>query len=126
MRNTGFRYRCVQSCQGSARCCPEALPPPAFRDGGKQQPHQRHSGKPRSRYALNHSGDNTDDQDGDSRFSDILATILATKSDMCGQKFELKIDNVRFVGHPTLLQHALGQEGTQSFPAPRHRIYNKD
>lgn len=28
---------------------------------------------------------------------------------MCGQKFELKIDNVRFVGHPTLLQHALGQ-----------------
>lgn len=44
------------------------------------------------------------------RFSDvILATILATKSDMCGKKFELKIDNVRFVGHPTLLQHALGQ-----------------
>lgn len=40
------------------------------------------------------------------RFSDIiLATILATKSDMCGKKFELKIDNVRFVGHPTLLQH---------------------
>ena len=28
---------------------------------------------------------------------------------MCGQKFELKIDNVRFVGHPTLLQHGLGQ-----------------
>jgi hypothetical protein len=44
------------------------------------------------------------------RFSDvILATILATKSEMCGQKFELKIDNVRFVGHPTLLQHGLGQ-----------------
>lgn len=34
---------------------------------------------------------------------------MATKSEMCGQKFELKIDNVRFVGHPTLLQHALGQ-----------------
>lgn len=44
------------------------------------------------------------------RFSDvILATILATKSDMCGKKFELKIDNIRFVGHPTLLQHAFGQ-----------------
>lgn len=44
------------------------------------------------------------------RFSDvILATILATKSDMCGKKFELKIDNVRFVGHPTLLQHGFGQ-----------------
>lgn len=34
---------------------------------------------------------------------------MATKSEMCGQKFELKIDNVRFVGHPTLLQHGLGQ-----------------
>lgn len=46
------------------------------------------------------------------RFSDvILATILATKSEMCGKKFELKIDNVRFVGHPTLLQHAFGQVG---------------
>ncbi|XP_035939418.1 GATOR1 complex protein NPRL3 isoform X3 [Halichoerus grypus] len=79
--------------------------------------------KPRSRYAVNNTGDHADDQDGDSSepcpptderlvagFSDvILATILATKSEMCGQKFELKIDNVRFVGHPTLLQHALGQ-----------------
>ncbi|KAM7151680.1 GATOR1 complex protein NPRL3 isoform 4-T4 [Macrochelys suwanniensis] len=81
------------------------------------------AGKPRSRYAVNSTNDNTEDQDGDSReqcpltdeqlvsgFSDvILATILATKSDMCGKKFELKIDNVRFVGHPTLLQHVLGQ-----------------
>ncbi|EPY85319.1 nitrogen permease regulator 3-like protein isoform 1 [Camelus ferus] len=66
--------------------------------------------KPRSRYAVNGTGDHAEDQDGDSKFSDvILATILATKSEMCGQKFELKIDNVRFVGHPTLLQHALGQ-----------------
>ncbi|CAO2642411.1 GATOR complex protein NPRL3, partial [Lemmus lemmus] len=66
--------------------------------------------KPRSRYAVNNTGEHVDDQDGDSRFSDvILATILATKSEMCGQKFELKIDNVRFVGHPTLLQHGLGQ-----------------
>ncbi|XP_036945312.1 GATOR complex protein NPRL3 isoform X3 [Acanthopagrus latus] len=75
--------------------------------------------KQRSPYALNTAGDGLEDQDGDSReqspltdeqlvagFSDIiLATILATKSDMCGKKFELKIDNVRFVGHPTLLQH---------------------
>ncbi|GAB5583293.1 GATOR complex protein NPRL3 isoform X1 [Prionailurus iriomotensis] len=52
-------------------------------------------------------------------FSDvILATILATKSEMCGQKFELKIDNVRFVGHPTLLQHALGQV-SKTDPSPK-------
>ncbi|XP_070294997.1 GATOR1 complex protein NPRL3 isoform X2 [Salvelinus sp. IW2-2015] len=66
--------------------------------------------KQRSPYALNTTGDVLEDPDGDSRFSDIiLATILATKSDMCGKKFELKIDNVRFVGHPTLLQHPLNQ-----------------
>ncbi|XP_047389396.1 GATOR complex protein NPRL3 isoform X2 [Sciurus carolinensis] len=75
--------------------------------------------KPRSRYAVNNAGDHADDQDGDSRFSDvILATILATKSEMCGQKFELKIDNVRFVGHPTLLQHALGQV-SKTDPSPK-------
>ncbi|XP_069919862.1 GATOR1 complex protein NPRL3 isoform X6 [Oryctolagus cuniculus] len=37
---------------------------------------------------------------------------------MCGQKFELKIDNVRFVGHPTLLQHALGQI-SKTDPSPK-------
>ncbi|XP_049495002.1 GATOR complex protein NPRL3 isoform X3 [Panthera uncia] len=88
--------------------------------------------KPRSRYAVNNTGDHADDQDGDSSepcpptderlvagFSDvILATILATKSEMCGQKFELKIDNVRFVGHPTLLQHALGQV-SKTDPSPK-------
>ncbi|XP_076998471.1 GATOR1 complex protein NPRL3 isoform X3 [Tamandua tetradactyla] len=75
--------------------------------------------KPRSRYAVNSTGDHSDDQDGDSRFSDvILATILATKSEMCGQKFELKIDNVRFVGHPTLLQHGLGQV-SKTDPSPK-------
>ncbi|XP_036135069.1 GATOR complex protein NPRL3 isoform X4 [Molossus molossus] len=88
--------------------------------------------KPRSRYAVNNTGDHAEDQDGDSSepcpltdeqlvagFSDvILATILATKSEMCGQKFELKIDNVRFVGHPTLLQHALGQV-SKTDPSPK-------
>ncbi|NWX07902.1 NPRL3 protein, partial [Caloenas nicobarica] len=78
--------------------------------------------KPRSRYAVNSSGDTTEDQDGHSRFSDvILATILATKSDMCGKKFELKIDNVRFVGHPTLLQHALGQV-SKTDPSPKREM----
>ncbi|XP_054849233.1 GATOR complex protein NPRL3 isoform X2 [Eublepharis macularius] len=80
------------------------------------------TGKPRSRYAVNSIGDSVEDQDGDSRFSDvILATILATKSDMCGKKFELKIDNVRFVGHPTLLQHAFGQI-SKTDPSPKREM----
>ncbi|XP_069426524.1 GATOR1 complex protein NPRL3 isoform X2 [Ovis canadensis] len=75
--------------------------------------------KPRSRYAVNSAGEHAEEQDGDPRFSDvILATILATKSEMCGQKFELKIDNVRFVGHPTLLQHTLGQV-SKTDPSPK-------
>ncbi|XP_052515273.1 GATOR complex protein NPRL3 isoform X3 [Budorcas taxicolor] len=79
----------------------------------------RVNSKPRSRYAVNSAGEHAEDQDGDPRFSDvILATILATKSEMCGQKFELKIDNVRFVGHPTLLQHTLGQV-SKTDPSPK-------
>ncbi|XP_059893774.1 GATOR complex protein NPRL3 isoform X1 [Gadus macrocephalus] len=93
--------------------------------------------KQRSPYALvNTTGDVLEDQDGDSReqtpltdeqlvsgFSDIiLATILATKSDICGKKFELKIDNVRFVGHPTLLQHPHVIQVSKSDPSPKREM----
>uniref|UniRef100_A0A3B3QCY1 GATOR complex protein NPRL3 n=1 Tax=Paramormyrops kingsleyae TaxID=1676925 RepID=A0A3B3QCY1_9TELE len=79
--------------------------------------------KQRSPYALNPSGDASEDPDGDSRFSDIiLATILATKSDMCGKKFELKIDNVRFVGHPTLLQPPHTIQVSKTDPSPKREM----
>ncbi|XP_029014713.1 GATOR complex protein NPRL3 isoform X2 [Betta splendens] len=79
--------------------------------------------KQRSPYALNTSGDSLEDQDGDSRFSDsTLATILATKSDICGKKFELKIDNVRFVGHPTLLQHHTASQVSKTDPSPKREV----
>ncbi|KAK2833251.1 hypothetical protein Q5P01_017140 [Channa striata] len=79
--------------------------------------------KQRSPYALNTTGEGLEDQDGDSRFSDIiLATILATKSDMCGKKFELKIDNVRFVGHPTLLQHPPIIQVVKTDPSPKREM----
>ncbi|XP_042575647.1 GATOR complex protein NPRL3 isoform X1 [Cyprinus carpio] len=92
--------------------------------------------KQRSPYVLNTSGDSIEDQDGDSReqtpltdeqlvegFSDIiLATILATKSDMCGKKFELKIDNVRFVGHPTLLQPPHTTQVSKTDPSPKREL----
>ncbi|XP_038839074.1 GATOR complex protein NPRL3-like isoform X1 [Salvelinus namaycush] len=92
--------------------------------------------KQRSPYALNTTGDVLEDPDGDSReqtpltdeqlvagFSDIiLATILATKSDMCGKKFELKIDNVRFVGHPTLLQHPHTIQVSKIDPSPKREM----
>uniref|UniRef100_A0A7N6A299 GATOR complex protein NPRL3 n=1 Tax=Anabas testudineus TaxID=64144 RepID=A0A7N6A299_ANATE len=81
------------------------------------------TGKQRSPYALNTTGDSLEDQDGDSRFSDIiLATILATKSDMCGKKFELKIDNVRFVGHPTHLQHHPIIQVSKTDPSPKREM----
>ncbi|XP_028841466.1 GATOR1 complex protein NPRL3 isoform X2 [Denticeps clupeoides] len=79
--------------------------------------------KQRNPYALNAAGDAQEDQDGDSRFSDsILATILATKSDMCGKKFELKIDNVRFVGHPTLLQLPHTIQVSKTDPSPKREM----
>lgn len=33
----------------------------------------------------------------------VLANMFAVSSKLCGQKFELKINDVRFVGHPMLL-----------------------
>ncbi|KAM9784883.1 GATOR1 complex protein NPRL3 isoform 1-T1 [Syngnathus typhle] len=94
-----------------------------------------HTAKQRNRYALNTTRE-AEDQDGDSSepsslsdeqlvagFSDsILATILATKSDMCGKKFELKIDNVRFVGHPTLLQHPPIIQVPKTDPSPKREM----
>lgn len=81
------------------------------------------SAKQRNPYALSTAADVLEDQDGDSRFSDsILATILATKSDICGKKFELKIDNVRFVGHPTLLQHSPLIQVSKTDPSPKREM----
>ncbi|CAB0007646.1 unnamed protein product [Nesidiocoris tenuis] len=39
-----------------------------------------------------------------SRFSDeVLSSLFAVKQELCDAKFELKVNNVRFVGHPTLV-----------------------
>ncbi|XP_012280656.1 GATOR complex protein NPRL3 isoform X2 [Orussus abietinus] len=35
---------------------------------------------------------------------DVLSTLFAVKPELCELKFELKVNNVRFIGHPTLLQ----------------------
>lgn len=45
------------------------------------------------------------------KFDDkVLSTLFAVKPELCGQKFELKIENVRFIGHPTHLPHASNRE----------------
>lgn len=45
------------------------------------------------------------------RFDDrVLSTLFAVKPELCGQKFELKIENVRFIGHPTYLPHDSNRE----------------
>lgn len=35
---------------------------------------------------------------------EVLSSLFAVKPELCNQKFELKVNDVRFVGHPTLLQ----------------------
>ena len=57
-------------------------------------------------------------------FSDsTLANILSPKSDACGTKFELKVDEVLFVGHPTLAHERHGREfkvSSDQFIATHH------
>ncbi|XP_053657792.1 GATOR complex protein NPRL3 [Anopheles marshallii] len=43
-----------------------------------------------------------------------LATLFAVKSDLCNQKFELKVNDVRFVSHPTLLRSDQGSDQKSS------------
>ncbi|XP_001847144.2 GATOR complex protein NPRL3 [Culex quinquefasciatus] len=41
---------------------------------------------------------------------DVLATLFAVKSELCNQKFELKVNDVRFVSHPTLVKVDGGED----------------
>lgn len=41
---------------------------------------------------------------------DVIASLFAVKIELCDRKFELKVNNVRFVGHPLLL-HTSGSSG---------------
>lgn len=34
---------------------------------------------------------------------EVLSTLFAVKPELCETKFELKVNDVRFVGHPTVL-----------------------
>lgn len=35
---------------------------------------------------------------------EVLSTLFAVKPELCNKKFELKVNDVRFVAHPTLMQ----------------------
>ena len=49
-------------------------------------------------------------------FSDeVLSTLFAVKQELCNQKFELKVNDVRFVSHPTLLKSKETKEDQKRF-----------
>lgn len=50
----------------------------------------------------------------------ILSDLLAVKSDLCGNKFELKINDVRFVGHPVLLSSKNNFQQTDKLGTSSH------
>ncbi|XP_022130707.2 GATOR complex protein NPRL3 [Pieris rapae] len=48
-----------------------------------------------------------------SGFTDeMLSTLFAVKAELCNRKFELKVNDVRFVGHPTLLPYRMNKDDT--------------
>lgn len=55
---------------------------------------------------------------------DMLATILATKVELCGEKFELKLNDIRFVGHPTLVHQASQGQGSPKREIPTMILFN--
>lgn len=48
-----------------------------------------------------------------SGFTDeMLSTLFAVKAELCNTKFELKVNDVRFVGHPTLLPYKTNKDNS--------------
>ncbi|XP_017892056.1 GATOR complex protein NPRL3 [Ceratina calcarata] len=46
---------------------------------------------------------------------EVLSTLFAVKAELCEQKFELKVNDARFVGHPTLVpSHGPGEANNSS------------
>lgn len=45
---------------------------------------------------------------------EVLSTLFAVKPELCNRKFELKVNDVRFVGHPTLLSSRANEQGETS------------
>lgn len=77
---------------------------------------------PKNRFALGKVEESTDTRNFSGikdgyliGFSDsTLANILSPKSNACGNKFELKIDEVLFVGHPMLAYERQDREFKRS------------
>lgn len=82
-----------------------------------QRPEGSHSSRRRNPYALTVTEDllqtpapqSSNIHNGQlTGFTDeVLSTLFAVKPELCEQKFELKVNDVRFVGHPTLLHSGL-------------------
>ncbi|CAH0686260.1 unnamed protein product [Spodoptera exigua] len=87
------------------------------KDESKQKKYGRHNP-----YAINSTEDllqNPQSQTSNickgqlSGFTDeILSTLFAVKAELCNRKFELKVNDVRFVGHPTLLPYRTNKDDT--------------
>ena len=45
---------------------------------------------------------------------ETLANLFSVSKDLCGSKFELKVNDVRFVGHPVSLEPDEGSGGLTS------------
>ncbi|CAD0197849.1 unnamed protein product [Chrysodeixis includens] len=87
------------------------------KDESKQKKYGRHNP-----YAINSTEDllqNPQSQTSNickgqlSGFTDeMLSTLFAVKAELCNRKFELKVNDVRFVGHPTLLPYRTNKDDT--------------
>lgn len=42
---------------------------------------------------------------------DVISSLFAVKTELCGKKFELKVNNVRFIGYPIQIQIESNKRG---------------
>ncbi|XP_017861031.1 PREDICTED: nitrogen permease regulator 3-like protein [Drosophila arizonae] len=82
-----------------------------------EEPREEMVNKKRNPFAVTHTDDllqtptqQSQNQQGTGQLQgfadDVLSALFAVKPQLCNQKFELKLNDVRFVSHPTLISSA--------------------
>lgn len=57
---------------------------------------------------------------------DVIANLFAVKMELCDRKFELKVNNVRFIGHPMLIETGGFSFKKKSSPILIHIVFALD
>lgn len=91
----------------------------------EQTTDRKESNKRKNPYALIITEDHLQNSPGNNVLTDQdLSNLFAVKPELCDRKFELKVNDVRFVGHPIQFPSGIAEGSTQNPDAPSTILIN--